>query len=146
MNHKERQLEEISKKVSNYSPVKHLPIFEMFITLTSLALAFVFFLFPGMLGEGAHDTVSLYGLLLMIMPQAYWAFVFFGAGLAKGIGMLIDNNFLRVSGLIISVLVYTAFAITYSISFPTIGSVIFTGMAVFSLISIPEIKRTGLKQ
>ncbi|PAV30152.1 hypothetical protein CIL05_06710 [Virgibacillus profundi] len=145
MDQKERQLEEISEKVNNYKPTKNPPIFEVFITLISLVLAIMLFLFPEMLSDGVHGMSSLYGLLLLIMPQPCWAFTFFGAGILKGIGMLIDNKYLRISGLIVSVLAYTVFAITYSITFPTIGSVIFTGMAVFSLISIAEVKRTGIK-
>lgn len=144
MNQKEQQLEEISEKVNNYEPMRHLPHFELFVTLISIAMAIMLFLFPNMLADGAEGVTSLYGLLLSIMPQWLWAFVFFGSGVLKAIGLLVDSKILRISGLIVSAFIYAVFAISYSVSFPAIGSVVFTAITVFSLISVSEVKRSGL--
>jgi len=140
---KEQQLEEISKKVNNYRPNKNPPIYEMFVTMISIALSVVLFLFPEMLTVGYSEV---YALLISLMPQWLWAFTFFGAGMMKAVGMLLDNKYLRIGGLIVSALIYLVFTISYaSAVFPSIGAVVFTAITVFSLISIPEVKRTGLR-
>lgn len=141
MDSKERQLEEISEKVNNYKPSKHPPIYEMFVTMISITLSIMLFLFPDMLST---EYSSLYTILLVIMPQWGWAFTFFIAGMVKAIGMLIDNKYLRIGGLVMSSLIYAVFSISYTVMFPTIGSVVFTAIMVFCLISIPDVKRTGL--
>lgn len=146
MNQKEQQLEEISEKVNNYAPMRHSPIFELYVTMISIAMAIMLFLFPDMLSQGAEGVVSLYGLLLTIMPQWAWAFTFFGAAMIKAVGLLIDSRIMRIIGLIMSALIYTVFAIAYAVGFPSIGSVIFIATAVFTLISIPEVKRTGINE
>lgn len=146
MNQKERQLEEISKKVSNYEPIKYSPIFEMYVTMISIAMAIMLFLFPDMLVQGASDS-GLYSILLSIMPQWMWAFAFFFAGLFKAIGLLVESKIMRIIGLILSAIVYTIFAIAYAASgFPNVGGIVMTATAVFSLISISEVRRSSINQ
>lgn len=146
MNEKESKLEEISDKVNNYNPTKHLPIFELYISVFSVLMAAMLFLFPEMLQPSVDiGSKSLYWLLLSIMPQPFWAFTFFIAGVTKSIGLLIDNNITRIVGLVISVLIYAVFAVMYSFSFPAIGMVVFSVMMLFTIISIPMVKSTGIK-
>lgn len=141
MNEKEKALEEISDKVGRYKPVKHIPIFENYITFLSITLAIMLFLFPNMLVDGTET----YQWLLVILPQYLWALLFFITGMMKAIGLLIDNDILRTMGLILSVIIYATFSIAYSVSFPSISFVMFVLITVFAIISIPNVKYTGIK-
>lgn len=145
MNEKETKLEEISDKVNSYEPIKHPPIFEIYITVFSILMAVLLFLFPDMLHLNIENSTNFYWFLLSIMPQPMWAFSFFIAGMTKSVGMLIDNNTTRVVGLLMSALLYIAMTAGYAVSFPTIGTVTFVCLTVFTLISIPMVKQTGLR-
>lgn len=145
MNSKEQQLEEISEKMGRSKIGKELPVFEMFITMVSISLSIVMFLFPNMFSSGVSSSLSPYGFLLVIMPQFMWALTFFCTGILKAVGMLISSRGLRIGGIVLSSLVYGVIAVIYSIGFPTIESVVFTALTVFSLLSISEVKRTGLQ-
>jgi|SRR5690625_3233262 len=144
MDQREIKLEEISNKVNSYKSTKHPPVFEMYVTLFSILTAVILFLFPDMLQPEVDGITNLYWLLLSIMPQYMWALLFFVAGVTKAVGMLIDNNITRVVGLILSTAVYAILAVCYFMSFPTIGSITFTCMTLFTLISITMVKHTGL--
>ncbi|MBM7598067.1 cation transport ATPase [Virgibacillus halotolerans] len=146
MDDKEIKLEEISNKVNNYKAAKSPPIFEMFVTLFSILTAVMLFLFPDMLQPADNSITNLYWLLLSIMPQYMWAMAFFISGVTKAIGMLVDNNATRITGLVLSALLYTTFSICYILNFPTIGAITFTSMTIFTLISISTVKHTGLKE
>lgn len=145
MDDKEIKLEEISDKVNNYKTTKHPPMYEMYVTLFSILTAVMLFLFPDMLQPPDSSVTNLYWLLLSIMPQYMWAFAFFVAGVTKAVGMLIDNAPTRITGLVLSALIYSVFAVCYAMNFPTIGAVTFTCMFIFTLISIPMVKHTGLE-
>ncbi|WP_405101392.1 hypothetical protein [Oceanobacillus sp. FSL H7-0719] len=145
MDEKEIRLEEISDQINNYTPTKHLPVFEVYVTMFSILTAVMLFWFPDMLSVSTSNITNLYWLLLSIMPQFMWAILFFVAGMIKAIGLLVDNNATRIIGLILSAFIYIVFAICYAISFPTIGFVVFTCMSIFTLISIPMVKHTGVR-
>lgn len=139
---KEKELDEIVEKVRNENTLKFPPVFEMFITLFNILTSVVMFIFPSMMQSDA----SLYDWMLKVIPQYMWAFCFLGAGLFKAVGLLIDQNFLRVTGLVASSILYLILAICYSINFPTIGSVTFACMTIFTVVSINIVKHTGIER
>src|SRR5699024_12656332 len=139
MDQREIKLEEISNKVNSYKSTKHPPVFEMYVTLFSILTAVILFLFPDMLQPEVDGISNLYWLLLSIMPQYMWALTFFVAGITKSIGMLIGNNASRMIGLLMSAVIYAVFAICYTMSFPTIGSIVFVSMTIFTLVSLPMV-------
>lgn len=145
MNEKENRLEEISNKINNYEATKHPPVFEMYVTLFSILMAVMLFLFPDMLQPSRDGITNVYWLLLIIMPQYMWALLFFIVGITKSVGLLLDNNVVRVTGLTISVIMYAVFSAMYIINFPTIGTVVFVSMTIFTLFSISAVKHTGIK-
>lgn len=142
MNSKEKELEQLVEKVKNENSLRFPPIFEMYATLFSIAVSILMFIFPNML----HPSADLYSWMLKIMPQFMWAFCFFGAGMVKAVGLLVDNVPLRVLGLVMSAVLYLVFTICYAISFPTIGAVTFACMTVFTVISINIVKHTGIER
>ena len=140
MDNKEKELEQLVEKVKNESDLRFPPIFEMYATLFSLSVSILMFIFPNML----QPDTNLYTWMLKIMPQFMWAFSFFGAGMVKAIGLLLDNVALRVLGLVMSAVLYLVFTVCYAINFPTIGAVSFACMTVFTVISINIVKHTGI--
>lgn len=139
---KEKELDEIVEKVRNENTIKFPPIFEMFITLFSISTSVVMFSFPNMMQSDA----DLYDWMLKIIPQYLWAFCFFGSGLIKSVGLLLDKDYLRVIGLIASAVLYLILTICYAINFPTIGSVYFGCMTIFTIVSINIVKHTGIER
>ena len=140
MDNKEKELEQLVEKVKNESDLRFPPIFEMYVTLFSLSVSILMFIFPNML----QPDTNLYTWMLKIMPQFMWAFSFFGAGMVKAVGLLLDNVALRVLGLVMSAMLYLVFTVCYAINFPTIGAVTFACMTVFTVISINIVKHTGI--
>lgn len=144
LNYREKQLEEIADKINNYKPQKSVPLFEIFVTMFSILVAIMLFWWTDMLHVGLGDEGNFYWLLLSIMPQYMWAFTFFITGVLKGVGLLIDNISSRITGLVLSSILYTIFAISHFLNFPSIGAITFSCMAIFSVLSIPVVKITGL--
>lgn len=142
MDPKERELDELVERVKKEDTLKFPPIFEMYTTLFSIAVSVLMFIFPNML----HSDANLYTWMLKIMPQYMWAFCFFGAGMIKALGLLLDRNYLRVIGLVFSATLYLVFTICYSLNFPTIGAVTFGCMTVFAVVSIEIVKHTGIER
>lgn len=144
MNKKERELEELVNDLNCTKPVSIPPVFEMYVTLFSILIAIMFFIYPSML-MNAPGQPELYKYMTGIMPQAWWAFSFFTACMLKAIGLMFNNDSMRIIGLIASSALYILLAVCYAFSFPSIGSVTFTCMALFTLISIPIVKHTSIK-
>lgn len=142
MDKKEKELNELVEKVRIEESIKFPPIFEMYATLFSICVSILMFLFPNML----QPDTNLYTWMLKIMPQFMWAFCFFGAGMVKAVGLLLDNAPLRILGLVMSAVLYLVFTICYAISFPTIGAVTFACMTIFTVISINIVKHTGIEK
>ena len=140
MDNKEKELEQLVEKVKNESDLRFPPIFEMYATLFSLSVSILMFIFPNML----QPDTNLYTWMLKIMPQFMWAFSFFGAGMVKAVGLLLDNVALRVLGLVMSAMLYLVFTVCYAINFPAIGAVTFACMTLFTVISINIVKHTGI--
>jgi hypothetical protein len=140
----EQKLEEASQMIESYTVKKHVPTFEVYATVFSILTAIMLFWFPTMLETTQASTGGLYWLLLSIMPQYMWAFIFFGAGVLKAVGLLVKSDSMRVLGLVMSAILYLVFTICYAINFPAIGMVTFSCMTLFTLISIVLVKHTSL--
>lgn len=139
---REQELDQLVEKVKNENSIRFPPIFEMYATLFSISVSILMFIFPDML----QPDTNLYTWMLKIMPQFMWAFCFFGAGMVKAVGLLVDNAALRILGLVMSAILYLVFTVCYALSFPTIGSVTFACMTVFTAISINIVKHTGIER
>lgn len=149
MDANEKKLEQINRAVNNaqgYKVKKSVPVFEMFVTLFSISVSILLFLFPNMFIIDADKPRHLYWLLLQIMPQYMWAFAFFIAGVSKAIGLLLDSNITRIAGLAMSMMIYISFSAAYVVGFPSIGFVTFICMTIFTIVSIPIVKYTNLKK
>lgn len=140
MDIKERELEEIVNEVEQ-RPISIPPLFEIYVTIFSIAISIMLFAYPSMIDV----STKLYQYMVTIMPQGAWGLSFFAAGVLKGIGLLINVNWLRIVGLLISAVLYVMLTFCYAISWPSIGTAIFSLMAVFSVISIPFVKNTSIR-
>ena len=140
---KEVTVEEVKEWVKELKEQRQVPIFEWFVSMFSVSMAILLFTFPDMLQYNGNNVTNLYDIMLSIMSQPYWAFTFLVASMAKSIGLLLKNDVLRIVGLSFSVVIYIVMTVCYTINFPTIGSVTFAWMALFSVISIFMVKHTG---
>lgn len=141
MNHEEQELKELVNDIKSEEVIKSLPYYETFVTLISLSIAVLLFLSPNlMINSNGH----MYDWLLKLMPQYMWAFSFFGAGILKSIGLVLDNRLLRYIGLIMSTLIYLAFTVCFSINFPSISAIVYAWIAVYSAVSLDSVKHTAL--
>lgn len=144
---KEMELEEISKKVEKYTPQKNIPIFEVFISIFSLAMSVVLFLFPSIMFVEVYsngNTEQVYGFLLNIVPQYVYGIAFFVGAMFKAFGLLFSKNYLRVIGLCFSVVLYLLFAICLMLSNPGILMILFIDLLLFTIISIPLVKTSSI--
>lgn len=146
MRQNEKELEELVKEVEYKSEevYNHPPLFELFVTMFSITMAVLLFMFPTMLYE--PFPLKLYDSMTWVMPQSTWAFVFLIACIVKAVGLLFGLNKLRIIGLVISAVIYSSIAVFHALDFPSFGTVVFTYMTLFSLISIPTVSYTSIKQ
>jgi hypothetical protein len=141
MNKQEQELEQLVKEVESVN-ITVPPLFELFATMFSILVAIMLFAYPNMIYT---YPARLYDNMMTIMPQSWWAISFFGASMLKAAGLLIGKNVLRIVGLLASVALYITLAICYALDFPSIGSITFSCMAIFTIISIPFVKHTSIK-
>jgi len=141
LNEKERELKKLVDEVES-THVSVPPLFELFTTLFSILVAIMLFAYPDMI---YNYPARLYDHMMNLMPQYMWAMLFFISCMFKSIGLLTDKNMLRVIGLVLSVVVYGLMTFCYALDFPSIGSITFACMALFSVISIPFVKYTSIK-
>lgn len=140
----EQRLEEASQLIDSYTVRKHVPTFEIYVTMFSILTAIMLFWFPTMLESAQAAKGGLYWLLLNIMPQYMWAISFFVAGIVKSVGLLVKSDSMRVLGLVMSAVLYLIFTICYAINFPAIGVITFFCMTIFTLVSMVLVKHTSL--
>lgn len=140
MNKQEIELEKLVNEV-DATNVSVPPLFELYTTVFSIALSIMLFSYPDMIDA----STRLYYYMTMIMPQTAWAFSFFAASMFKAIGLLWDKNFMRITGLSLSVVMYAFLTFCNIFSFPSIGSITFSLMAIFAGLSIPFVKHTSIK-
>lgn len=113
-------------------PKKPLPLFELLISLFSLYMAALLFWFPDLLANGgpAYDKVE------NMAGAQKWAFIFFAAGIIKVIGIMMNKKWVRIVGLLMSVVIYSILTIAFSFSFPNFTVGIFGLLTFFSLVQI----------
>lgn len=140
MDIKERELEDLVNEVEQ-RPINIPPLFELYVTIFSIAITIMLFAYPNMIDV----STKLYHYMEAIMPQRAWALSFFSACVLKGIGLLINVNWLRIAGLLASVVLYVMLSICYAMSWPSMGTAIFSLMAVFSVVSIPFVRHTSIR-
>lgn len=141
MNKQERELEQLVKEVESIN-VSVPPLFELFATVFSIAVAIMLFAYPNMIYD---YPARLYDRMMWVMPQSWWAISFFAACMLKAVGLLCNKDTLRVVGLLVSTVLYTTLAVCYTMDFPSIGSITFFCMMIFTVISIPFVKHTSIK-
>ena len=141
LNKQERELEKLVKEVEA-SNVSVPPFFELYTTVFSIAVSVMLFMYPNMIYA---YPARLYDHMMAIMPQSTWAICFFAACMLKAAGLLMDKNVLRIVGLVFSAVLYTLMTVCYAMDFPSIGSVTFGCMTLFTLVSIPFVKHTSIK-
>lgn len=138
-------IEQLAKEIKQSASCTP-PMFETFVTVYSLAFAAFLWFVPGALplGAGLHDWKP-YQAMLWVMPQDGWAFAFMAGSLMKAIGLLRNWRPLRVIGLCYSLVLYGLLTGCYAFGFPASGLVVFSVMTLFTALSIPQVKTTGLR-
>lgn len=134
---------ELDKMVHEYKDkvISHtLPTFELFITTFSLGVTVLLFIFPNLM---AKDVIA-YNVLIYIAPQYIWGVLFMVTGLLKGIGLLVDCNLMRSSGLVFSALLYIIMSMAYATDFPSITAILYGCLSGYSIISITQVKETSI--
>lgn len=142
MNVKELQLEQVSKAIENHKVSKAPPIFELYAALIAMSIATIMFLVPGILSQASE----IYGYMKIVAPQGGWAVMFLVSGLVSAIGMLADKGFLRVLGLLFMSIMYSVLTVVYTMVLPNFGVVLMLWLTVFTIVSIPIVKYTGLRK
>lgn len=141
MNKKEQELEDLINDMEQTEMVVP-PLFEIYATVFSTAVTIMLFAYPGMIYE---YPAQLYDNMMTIMPQYWWAFSFFIAAMFKAVGLMIDVDWLRITGLVASAGLYVLMTICYAIDWPTIGALTFGCMTAFAVVSIPFVKHTSIR-
>jgi len=142
MMNQEQQLEQLSAAVENYKTSKAPPIFELFAAMVSMSISILLFVLVGVF----QQENTFYELMLLILPQTGWAIVYFAAGMLATIGLLIDSSIVRIIALVVLVAIYGTTAAFYIATFPNLAGVLMFWITVFSAVSIPMVKHTGIRK
>lgn len=116
------------------------PIFELYAALLAMSLAILMFLVPELL-EG--DT-GVYAVMTGIMPQEFWAMMFFVLGVSSAIGMLFNHVITRVIVLSAMSFAYGSVTVIYGMYMPNFGFILMLWLTIFTFASIPLVKYTGI--
>lgn len=141
MNTQDKELKKLVEEVEATN-ISVPPFFELYATVFSILVSIMLFAYPNMIYD---YPARLYDHMMAVMPQYLWAFSFLIACIFKSIGLLWDKNFLRIAGLLMSVVLYVLMSFCYAVDFPSIGSITFGCMTIFSVISVPFVKHTSIK-
>ena len=134
------KLEQVAAQAENFDIPQPFPVFEIFVAMVALGISMILFMFTDFM----ETDYALYHLMNTVLPQYGWGISFAVGGIVSGMGLLLHTNWLRIFGLVMLAGVYGVMAVCYIMEFPTIGAVVMTGMTLFSLLSIPIVKFTGL--
>lgn len=118
-----------------------IPLFEVCITLFSIYLSIMFFIFAELFEEQNH---AFYTHIRQLMPQIGWAIAVFVAAMTKVIGLLLNNVHIRRIGLVMSGMIYTAFSIGFATAFPNISTGLFAILAVMCFMNMTQVRSTEL--
>lgn len=148
MRETEEKIEEVSKKVESASNDKSIPVYEVFIMIYSLLTAIFILNFPS---EMMHRVLLIDGYIVEVfgflhfMPDYYYGALFLFAGTLKGVGLIISSSFFRVSGLLLSSIIYLTFTIALIATAPSFLFFMFGCASAFCLISLIFVSRTSIK-
>lgn len=147
MRKNERELEGLVKEVEEMAEdsYNHPPLFELFVTMFSMSIAIMFFVYPDMLMANEVNPSKVYGIMVVVMPQTLWAVTFFVACMFKAIGLLLDSNWSRIFGLVMSSILYGTLAVCYAFVFPSIASIVFGYMFLFTIVSMQTVSYTSIR-
>lgn len=140
MSQEERELDQLVKDLEEETFRGVPPVFELAITTFSLALTITLFIYPDMLEKDYKG----YSVMLVIMPYYLWGIFFFIASLLKGVGLLVDFKLARIMGLVLSSVLYITMGLSFASDFPSISSIQFTVIAIFSIVSLTQVKHTSI--
>lgn len=140
MDKNDMKLEQVAAQAESFDIPQPFPVFEIFVALVALGISMILFMFP----EFMESDYALYHLMNTVLPQYGWGIAFTVSGIVGGLGLLLHSNWMRIFGLLASSVVYGGMAVCYLMEFPSIGAVVMTGMTLFSLLSVPIVKYTGL--
>lgn len=141
MNKEEKELDDLVNEIEK-TDVSVPPFFELYVTIFSISMAILFFVYPNFVD---NYSANLYERMLAIMPQFGWAFSYFIGCMLLSIGLLSGHKVLRTMGLILNAILSILMTVCYAMDFPSIGTLNFGCMAIFSIVSIPFVKHTGIK-
>lgn len=138
----EQQLEQVVRSIRELEMAKAPPIFELYSSLVAISISILLFLLKGVFFQEA----TFYVLMRAVMPQYGWALLFFAAGVLSAVGMLIDNDGLRIFALALMVASFGMVAAFYILTFPNMAGVLMFWLTIFSGVSIPMVKHTGIRK
>lgn len=138
----EKQLAQLSEAIENYSTSKAPPVFELFAALVAMSISILLFILVGVFEQES----TFYILMRAVLPQTGWAIVYFSAGMLGAIGMLINSNLFRIISLVFSTMIFGITAAFYIATFPNLAGILMFWITIFTVVSIPMVKFTGLRK
>lgn len=138
----DQQLEQLSNAIQNYKVSKAPPIFELFASLVAMSISILLFSLAGVFKQEA----TFYILMRTVMPQIGWATVFLIAGFSSGLGMILDKKTIRIVSLAVLLILFGIVAVFYLITFPNLAGILMFWISVFTGLSIPMVRYTGLRK
>jgi|SRR5699024_5955904 len=137
---KEQEIDNIIDTLESDKSMPVPPIFELAITTFSTLLTITLFIYTDMLST----KYNVYEVMLQVASQTTWTIGFFVACLFKSLGLLLSKNFLRIIGLALSSVLYFIISIAYAIDFPNMSAILYGVLALFSVISMQQVKFTSI--
>ena len=138
----DQQLEHLSNAIQNYKVSKAPPIFELFASLVAMSISILLFTLAGVFQQEA----TFYILMRTMMPQIGWATVFLVAGFSSGLGMILDKKIIRIVSLVALLILFGILAVFYLITFPNLAGILMFWISIFTGLSIPMVRYTGLRK
>lgn len=138
----EQQLEQVTDAIRTYSLKKAPPIFEIFSAIVAMSMSVLLFSLPGVM----EQDMTFYRLMLAVLPQYGWAIAYFSGGIVATIGLLFDSVSIRITALCFLVVAFGITAAFYIVTFPNLAGVLMFWITIFSAVSVPMVKYTGLKR
>lgn len=138
----DQQLEHLSNTIQNYKVSKAPPIFELFASLVAMSISILLFTLAGVFQQEA----TFYILMRTVMPQIGWATAFLVVGFSSGLGMILDKKTIRIVSLAALLILFGIVAVFYLITFPNLAGILMFWISIFTGLSIPLVRYTGLRK
>lgn len=138
---KEQRLKEIANALEEHSYTKAPPIFELFAAIVAMSISTLLFVLVGVFEQDA----TFYELMRMVMPQTGWAATYFVVGIVAAAGLIFDKKTVRIISLGAMAATFGLTTVFYLMTFPNLSGILMFWITIFTIISIPMVKFTGLK-